>query len=123
MAFGHIPGQDLWIFYNFAFDGGEVAVVPGNQIRMLNAQMEPFVAGARVLEYRPPETRNRAWQPIATCVSEVAALIGTNSRALRAARLMADLLAENAKIIQWEPDAGPERATGGVGEARPDPRN
>lgn len=122
-CFGHVPGQNLWLFYNFAFDGGEVAVIPDNQARMRDAQMAPFIDGARVLEYHPPAVRQRNWQPIATCVSEVASLIGTRSRALRAGVLMRDLLAEQAKIIQWEPGnagIGPTAAadvgSGGDGE-------
>lgn len=119
-CFGKIPGQNAWVFFNFAFDGAELAVVPDNQRTLLNEAMGNFLENARVLEYQPPAERRRGWQPIATCVSEVASMIGTPSRALHAGRLMRDLLAEKARIVQ-EPDesaAGEEAGSGGVGGER-----
>jgi len=103
-CFGFIPGQKTWVFYDYALDGSQIAVVPDSQPSWVDAHMQHFMRDARVLEYATPADGRGFWQPIAVCVSEVSAMIGSKSRALRAGRFLRDLLREGATIYQREPD-------------------
>lgn len=115
-AYGWVPGQDLFVFFEAAINNVALCVAPSNACAPLQDAM---LRDATVVEFKADHAARRFWQPVMTCTSAVAQIIGTKSRALRPGRLLADLLAEGGEIILEAPSgksSEPAAAAGGPGD-------
>lgn len=110
-CYGFIPGQNLWLMYEYTFRGISICVGPEKgSDQLLNAMDRD----ALVVSFQARRVPRRRWAPVATCTSNVAQIVGSESRALRPDRFLRDLLREGGEVI-LEP--GKRVTASGAGEA------
>lgn len=95
-CYGFVPGQRLWLMYEYTFRSIAICVGPENGSNDLLNAMD---RDALVVMFRARRSPRRWWSPIATCTTNVASIIGSESRALRPDRFLRDLLKEGGEVI------------------------
>jgi len=97
-AFGHIPGQELWLFYGWSLVGTEMLVIPD---RHATGSINAMIADCVVVEYDPPADPHvwKRWHPVNSCVSKIADMVGIPSSALRPTGFLRDCLRHGGRIV------------------------
>lgn len=99
-CYGFIPGQRLWVLYEYTFHSIAICVAPETGSDALLSALEK---DALIVAY-PARRHRRRWSVLSLCTTSVAAIIGSKSRALRPSRFLRDLIAEGGEVIS-EPRA------------------
>jgi len=95
-AFGYVPGQDLWLFFEPCLNTLECSVFPDSAA---DPAIRDMTAGALVVKWTPPLLPPRFWNPVNVCAVQVARLVGVRSCALRPSALLRDVLRQGGTIV------------------------
>lgn len=98
-AFAYVPPMDAFVFYDMAFNGMGIVLVP-NRPAALASYMGPFVRDADLMSFRAIRHPAGRFVPrLMYCVPAIKHLIGLRSGALLPDRLWRDCLAAGGEPL------------------------